>query len=201
MALAPRYQGFFLNTGAAGTVIHNERGKRALELTRHFGELAAVREDEFAALVERQSRFVFRVAYAVVRNAADAEDVTQDVFLKLHRTGAWRGMLDERAFLARAAWRLAVERRKPARVLAPLPVVESCEGDLVQRDLQAVVHRLMDALPEELRAPLALSAVEEMSSREIALVLGIPEGTVRTRLMRARGVLREKLAAKWGGRR
>jgi RNA polymerase sigma-70 factor (ECF subfamily) len=52
----------------------------------------------------------------------------------------------------------------------------------------------MDSLPEELRQVLALSV--EMKSREIAAAMGIAEGTVRTRLMRARGMLREKLAAR-----
>jgi RNA polymerase sigma-70 factor (ECF subfamily) len=57
------------------------------------------------------------------------------------------------------------------------------------------VHRLIDALPEELRQALSLSSIQELSSREIAAILGIPEGTVRTRLMRARQLLRQKLSA------
>jgi RNA polymerase sigma-70 factor, ECF subfamily len=59
----------------------------------------------------------------------------------------------------------------------------------------AIVHRLIDGLPEELRVPLALSALEELNSREIAAMLDVPEGTVRTRLMRARQLLKQKLAA------
>ena len=70
----------------------------------------------------------------------------------------------------------------------------------VDADAVMLVHKLMDALPEELRQPLALSAVDEMSSKEIAAVLGIPEGTVRTRLMRGREILREKLTAVLDGR-
>ena len=67
-----------------------------MELTSHFAlpELTALatRDENFAALVARQSRFVFRVAYSVLRNAQDAEDVVQDTFFKLHRSGAWRQM-------------------------------------------------------------------------------------------------------------
>jgi len=75
-----------------------------------FGREEAVgREEEFAALVERQARFVYRVAYSVVKNAEDAEDVVREAFLKLHRTGAWRGMEEERAYLARVVWRIAVD--------------------------------------------------------------------------------------------
>jgi len=55
------------------------------------------------------------------------------------------------------------------------------------------VHWLIDSLPEELRQPLALSV--DLNSREIAAAMGVPEGTVRTRLMRARAMLREKITA------
>ena len=67
------------------------------------------------------------------------------------------------------------------------------EDAAVASDLHAMVRRMIDALPEELRQPLALSSVEEMNSREIAAVMGIPEGTVRTRLVRARQMLKLKL--------
>ena len=145
-------------------------------------------------MLTRQSRFVFRVAYAVLRNQADAEDVVQETFFKLHRTGAWESMEDECAFLARAAWRLAVDRLpKRAQGLMIERSVASHEQNVLDEDFAARVHRLIDALPEELRQPLALSAVEELNSRQIAAVLEIPEGTVRTRIMRARQILKEKL--------
>jgi RNA polymerase sigma-70 factor (ECF subfamily) len=57
------------------------------------------------------------------------------------------------------------------------------------------VQRIIDGLPEELRLPLALSATDELTSREIAVVMGISEGTVRTRIMRARQILKQKLTA------
>jgi RNA polymerase sigma-70 factor (ECF subfamily) len=157
----------------------------------------------FTALVERQSRFVFRVAYAMLRNSYDAEDVVQETFLKIYRMGAWEGIKDEKAFLARAAWRIAVEklrqkgneRRNEASDLEAPSADASPEQALITADWNAIVHRLVDALPEELRQPLALSTVEELNSREIAELMGIAEGTVRTRLMRARQMLKQKLAA------
>ena len=169
-----------------------------MELIQHIAvvELTVAERDQadFSELVARQSRFVFRVAYAVLRNPQDAEDVVQDTFFKLHRSGAWRQMEDERAFLARAAWRLAVDHLPRLRPLPPSEAaVASHEQGVIARDLHATVHRLMDALPEELRQPLALSAIEELTSQQIALVMGIPDGTVRTRLMRARQILKEKL--------
>jgi RNA polymerase sigma-70 factor (ECF subfamily) len=166
-------------------------------------ETAVDRETTFAALVEQQSRFVFRVAYAILRNAHDAEDVVQDTFLRLYKAGGWDRIEDERAYLARSAWRLAVERRGKRRV-EPLDVdvpsdAVNAEQTMVTNAMEAIVHRLVDALPEELRQPLALSTVDGMSSKKIAEVMGIAEGTVRTRIMRARQILKDKLLV-LGGR-
>jgi RNA polymerase sigma-70 factor (ECF subfamily) len=131
----------------------------------------------------------------VLRNALDAEDVVQDTFMKLYRLNAWQGMNDERAFLARSAWRIAVDRRRKAPpVTLETPSVLNPEDAALASDWNARVHSMIDALPDELRQPLALSGLEEMNSREISTIMGIPEGTVRTRLVRARQMLRQKLA-------
>ncbi len=166
-------------------------------------------EAEFTALLERQSRFVFRVAYAVLLNTHDAEDAVQETFLKLYRNGGWRDMREERAFLARVAWRVAVDRRPrtPNAISLdvdpgsearhgnePVSALPCPEQAVVAANQRALVHAMIDALPEELRVPLALSAFQELNSRAIAGILDIPEGTVRTRLQRARLVLRDKLA-------
>ena len=165
----------------------------------------AARETRFTALVERQSRYVFRVAYVLLRHTHDAEDVVQETFLKLYRAGGWEAIENERAFLARIAWRIAIDKLRKVRS-APLdPERHVCldaspEAAAATADWNAAVHRLVDALPEELRQPLALSTMEEMCSREIASVMGIPEGTVRTRIMRARQILKQKLAGLMEGR-
>jgi RNA polymerase sigma-70 factor, ECF subfamily len=163
-------------------------------------------DEEFSLLVYRQHRFVFRVAFALLRNAHDAEDIAQETFLKLYRNGRWHGIRDERAFLARAAWRLALDlRRAPVLDAADVEAdampsrTASPEQQAMSAGSAAAIHRLIDALPEELRQPLVLAGIDEMTSREIAAVMGIPEGTVRTRLMRARQLLKEKLAHAKGG--
>ena len=133
----------------------------------------------------------------------------QETFFKLYRTGTWKAIRDERAFLARTAWRLAVDRlanrihdlshdeidSAKLASIAPTP-----EQSAIAEDSRALVQKLIDSLPEDLRQPLALSTLEEMSSPEIAAVMGIPEGTVRTRLMRARAMLKEKLVVVMDGR-
>jgi RNA polymerase sigma-70 factor (ECF subfamily) len=158
-------------------------------------------EAEFTALVQRQSRFVFRVAYAVLLNPHDAEDVVQETFLKLYRNRGWQGMDNERAFLARVTWRIAVDRRPRSSH----PALEDAAGDdrpspdpspeqtLLFSNQRAMVSSMIDGLPEALRLPLVLSAFDELNSREIGGILGIPEGTVRTRLQHARQLLRQKL--------
>jgi RNA polymerase sigma-70 factor (ECF subfamily) len=157
----------------------------------------------FHQLVTRQSRFVFRVAYAVLRNAHDAEDVVQEAFLKLYRNGSWHRMENEKAFLARTVWRIAADaaaaRRPHAELDAAADGLVSAERTPEQETLRAEahagIHRLIDSLPEELRQVVALSGIRELNSREVAAVMGIPEGTVRTRLLRARQMLREKMVA------
>jgi len=169
---------------------------------------SAARQARFAGLVERQSRFVFRVAYALLRNSHDAEDAVQETFLKLYRGSAWEAIENERAFLAREAWRIAVDKiaklrqapHQPLDVELALRGGASPEETVLTADWNAAVHRLVDALPQELRQPLALSTVDEMNSREIAQAMGIAEGTVRTRIMRARRILKQKLAALMEGR-
>jgi len=157
-------------------------------------------EERFAEFVQRQSRFVFRLAYAVLRNSHDAEDVVQEVFLKLYRGGMWQSAHDEKAYLARVAWRAAIDHL-PKHSLVDTDETEiasdhpSPEQTALDADFQRKVHLLIDGLPEELRQPLALSTIQELTSSEIAQILGIPEGTVRTRVLRARQLLREKLAA------
>jgi RNA polymerase sigma-70 factor (ECF subfamily) len=169
--------------------------------------LTSDEEAEFAALVGRQARLAFRVAYAVLLNSADAEDAVQETFLKLHRHGGWRQAESERAFVARVAWRTAVDLRRSAQpaffsepvgcesLVDPPSSAPGPEETVLMANQEALVHRMIDALPEDLRLPLVLSSSQELNSREIGEVLGIPEGTVRTRLQRARLMLRQKLEA------
>jgi|HubBroStandDraft_5_1064220.scaffolds.fasta_scaffold163988_2 RNA polymerase sigma-70 factor (ECF subfamily) len=151
------------------------------------------------SLVRQYSRFVFKVAYGVLRNAHDAEDVVQEVFLRVHRSGTG-GITDIKAWLATVSFRVAIDRvRKPQPVeLADMDFADDsadAEHRTIQGQLVLQVHRLIAALPYDLRYPLVLSAIEEMDSGTIAQILGISEAAVRGRIFRARAVLKEKLAS------
>jgi RNA polymerase sigma-70 factor (ECF subfamily) len=160
------------------------------------------RDERFEEMVARQARFLFQVAFGLLRNRQDAEDAVQEAFLKLYRGEAWLRMENEKGFLARTVWRVALDHLpKPAERMddvAEMQLAATGEGgaspeqNVVDEDERALLRRLIDGLPEELRQPLVLSSVEEMTSREVAEAMGIPEGTVRTRVMRARTELRRR---------
>lgn len=164
-------------------------------------ETATEREGEFAALVHRNARRMFRVAYSLLHNSHDAEDAVQEAFLKLYRGQAWRRIDNEQAFLGQTVWRLALDRlpRQPQaedaeaiELTSALATPEQCAAGGEQREL---LRQMLNALPEELRQPLVLSAIEEMTSREVAEIMGIPEATVRTRIMRAKTELKKRFEA------
>jgi RNA polymerase sigma-70 factor, ECF subfamily len=173
--------------------------QRTMAVEDDLEELTGSREEVFARIVASHARLLYRVAFSLLRHTQDAEDAVQDALLKLYRGDAWRGMQDERAFLARVVWRAALDRRK-ARVIGVeedgMEVWDSRatpEAAAAEWDERALLRELIEELPAELREPLVLSAVEELSSREVGVVMGIPEGTVRTRLMRARAELKKGL--------
>ena len=169
------------------------------------------RDERFEEMVGRQSRFMFQVAFGLLRNRQDAEDAVQEAFLKLYRGEAWLRMENEKGFLARTVWRVALDHLpRVADRMADVAEMQltasgragaSPEQCAVDEDERALLKRLIDGLPEELRQPLVLSSVEEMTSREVAEAMGIPEGTVRTRVMRARTELRRRFVAMREGQR
>jgi len=183
-----------------------------LATVEHNHELS---QDELLEnLVHRHSRLVYRIAYAVLRSHHDAEDATQETFFRaLRYRRKLAAVEDHKSWLARIAWRAAVERsRKTSRKLEislddprkPLPEIASVESSadsaIEGSEVNALLERFIAALPEKLRAPLILSAVEEMSPREVAAALGISQAAVRSRLFRARQILREKLTERAGNR-
>jgi len=158
-------------------------------------------------MVRQHSRLVYRIAYAALRRHHDAEDATQETFLRVLRYKAkLADVEDAKTWLARIAWRVAVDRSKrqsktrespfedPEKLAEEVPAADSpADATLVGAQLGTTLERLISALPAKLREPLILSTVDEMSPREVAGTLGINEAAVRSRIFRARQILREKL--------
>jgi len=159
--------------------------------------------EQVEAVVRQHARFVYQVAYAVLRHPQEAEDAAQETFIRVWKHAKeLSGILNHRAWLARIAWRVACDRRRkslPAAAdkdLLDVPTPEpGAEESAIRSQQMQLLERLIATLPNELRETLALSTVEEMTSVEIGEVLGIPESSVRVRLLRARQLLREKLRA------
>ena len=148
--------------------------------------------DEFALAVERYADMIFRVAYSVLRRREDAEDVMQDVLLRLYRA--------DRSFDSeehRKAWliRVAVnESRKAARwYRRAAPLEELPETAAFDRSEDRELFLAVMALPEKYRTAVYLHYYEGYSVREIAALTGSRESTVQTRLARARELLRKAL--------
>jgi RNA polymerase sigma-70 factor (ECF subfamily) len=165
-----------------------------------FVTVAEGLDSEFEARMRECSSLAFRVAYGVLRRREDAEDVAQEAFVRAHRS--FRQLRDRdkfRAWLVRLTWRLAIDRwrsdrRRTAREEAvDLPGPATMEQEAVMRDRAAHLWKAIDALPGKLRIAIILAAIEEHDVREIARLLDVPEGTVKSRLFLARKALAEKL--------
>ena len=172
--------------------------------------LAQPKEDLLELAVHEHTRLVYRIAYSVLRNTAEAEDAVQEVFLRALGYGKkLAGIDDRKAWLARIAWRVSVEqRRQGAKDVSPSGQVPD-GGALHSRDLGAeralldkerdeLLQQLIAGLPDQLRDPLVLSALEELSPREIGAMLGISEAAVRSRAFRARQILRDRMTDRMG---
>ncbi len=177
-------------------------------------ELGAMAQaaDELEALVEQHKRMVYRIAFSLLRNQHDAEDATQDTFLKVWRASAkLAGVADRKAWIARIAWNVALGHARAGRKRAEVDIEELAGGVLALSrasanaeqlaagaEMQRLLEALIGALPAKLRDVLVLSTVEELEHARIAAVLGISEPQVRMRLFQARQVLREKLGRLMG---
>jgi RNA polymerase sigma-70 factor, ECF subfamily len=157
---------------------------------------------EFEARLADSSGLAVRVAYSVLRQREDAEDVAQEAFARAYRRfGQLRDRDRFRAWLVRMTWRLALDRRRAdrrrtARELAaagPPATAGSALRDLLDGERSARLWRAIDALPGKLRVVVVLASIEEQSVREVAALLRLPEGTVKSRLFDARKKLQELL--------
>jgi len=171
------------------------------ELARTESARVRAEEETLAALVTEYAGTLYRVSFSVLRNAADAEDAVQEAFLRVLRH---RDTLDEvrdrRGWLIRIVWNIVLDRKRRAKTrpetddVAELARVLPAAGLSADDRAAAAQHHAqvlacVETLPAKEREVLMLSAFEELSSVEIAQVLGITESSVRSRLFRARNLM------------
>jgi len=165
---------------------------------------------DISALVVEYSPVLYRVAYSVLRNTVDAEDVVQETFLRvLRHRQKLGGIQDMRVWLVRIAWNHALDRKRRQRTMSPqeeaaelastvASVEPRADAVLIAAQGHARILQAIDRLPRKEREVLLLSAMEELEIVEIAAVLGTTESSVRSRLFRARQRLRERLQIREG---
>ena len=183
---------------------------------RLAGNIVTVDEDlarEFEARLVESSTLAFRVAFSVLRQREDAEDVAQEAFAKAYRSFRQLRERDRfRAWLVRMTWRMALDRhrankrrlaREGVEVDLPWPqrsrrqtrLASATTGDAVLANERAEQLWLaIDELPEKLRLVIVLAGIQGHDIREVATLLDVPDGTVKSRLFLARKQLRERLS-------
>lgn len=156
---------------------------------------------EFEERLRDSSSLAFRVAYGVLRHRQDAEDVAQEALVRAHeRMASLRDRERFRGWLVRIAWRAALDRRRAdirrgrreGAVVADHEPPDA-EDLAVVEERRELVWQAVDALPEKLRMVVVLSAIEGHDTREVARLVGVSEGTVKSRMHRARKELADSL--------
>jgi len=154
----------------------------------------------FRALVARHRDRAYALALRLTGSAADAEEVAQDAFVRAWRAlpafrrearfGTWLHRIVARLALDRRVQLVARAKREAPESDAPEPAAPEPSGDENERMLAS----LLAELPERARAAVVLYYYEDRSVSEVARILGVPEGTIKTLLSRARVSMREAWA-------
>jgi RNA polymerase sigma-70 factor (ECF subfamily) len=175
-------------------------------------------------LMSRYSTRVYRLAYGITRNPADAEEIVQDVFLQLVlKGGGFEGRAAVGSWIYRVATNVALNKRRGKRREVETSL-DDClptftadghrdgpreflvadwsrrpDDQLLSGESRRILNEAIDRLPEHYRAVLVLRDVEELSNEEVAEIVGDSVPAVKTRLHRARMALRELLTRRLGG--
>src|SRR6188472_1719771 len=162
---------------------------------RLAGSLVTAPRDEamardFEARLADSSALAFRVAYSVLRQRQDAEDVAQEAFVRAFRRFAdLRDRERFRGWLVRMTWRLALDFRRGGKrrtahedgAARTWPVTGDAEADMVATDRSKRLWAAIDQLPERLRVVIVLAAIEGHGVKDVAALLDVPEGTIKSR--------------------
>src|SRR5512143_1084377 len=164
-------------------------------------------QDAWESIVRQNWRKVFNVAYKFVGRHEEAEDLTQDIFLKIFRSLA---TFDRRAnfqtwlisvsrnlcidyYRSVRKERETIDRQVTAEEVGPVSLEAGPLAALEQHDLAALLRRALKTLPESLRTAVMMRDIQELSYQEIAERLDLPEGTVKSRINRGRKELARQI--------
>lgn len=159
----------------------------------------------FMLLIRQHERLVVHMVGRVVKSNEDLEEVCQDVFVKVHeKLGEFSFQSKLSTWIATIAYRHAINHvRKQKMAYSDIPDEESFTKRFVEevnpetvaeeKDMDAIVLKLVDLLPPQYKLVLTLYHLEGMHYPEIAEVTKMPEGTVKSYLFRARNLLKEKV--------
>jgi len=162
---------------------------------------------EFETRLVESSTLAVRVAYSVLRNREDAEDVAQEAFAKAYRSFSQLRDRDRfRAWLVRMTWRMALDRQRSNRrrmvredradswLPASAGLTSGRSDDHEQRERAEHLWLAIDALSEKLRIVIVLAGIQGHDIKEVAALLDLPGGTVKSRLFAARQQLKDALS-------
>ncbi|MAL80820.1 MAG: RNA polymerase subunit sigma-24 [Sneathiella sp.] len=185
-----------------------------IDLVRH-----ASQKDAYAVrtIITRNNQRLFRTAWSVLRNHADAEDVVQEAYLKAFNSlESYSGRSSLSTWLTRIVYNAAIDRKRAQKrrqeslLLQDVPVIydlqswtasdvdfDSPESKLIRKQFSAILKQAVARLPDDFRSVFVLRDIEGMSVSETAEALQIKVATVKSRLFRARRDLRKDLAIKF----
>lgn len=157
----------------------------------------------FEILVKEYQRLVFFIVGKIVTNREEVEDVCQEVFIKVYRhLSSFKFQSKLSTWIARIAWATAVNhnrkqrrehRQKDTDIETLEQASENPEELLDRKDVAAYLNRLIDQMPEHYRTVIVLYHLNEFSYEEITQITGMPLGTIKSYLFRARKLLKDKL--------
>ena len=171
-------------------------------------------EDEFLALVDKYKAQIYQHALYLLGNQEDAEDITQETFIKAWQNRAKLHPKTVRSWLLKCAQNFCFNLLKRRKF--QMPLTEGDDGELegllhthihrsnpspdeitIKQELKEFVHCAISKLPPDMRAVIIMRELDGMSFKEIATVTKQPEGTVKSTVFRARKKLRELLRLYW----
>lgn len=166
---------------------------------------AAGHADAWDELVDRYGRRIFNLAFQFTGRHAEAEDLTQEIFLRLYQNlGRYRGDIPLTPWALRLSRNLCIDRYRRSRrkkrsgtvsseVLKHLPSDDDPQADAQRRERLRVVYRALEEIPEELALVIVLRDLQGLTYDETAGALDLPMGTVKSRLHRGRQELADRV--------